>query len=85
MWSRIKLKYDSHELINIYLKWKVICVRDLKLFHTYIYINKLKVPIILQIMEVDNTDTETSCNHEENNSNEETNRTRTHQTIEFSQ
>lgn len=47
----------------------------------YLHKNKRKVPIILQIMEVENTDTSTYLNHEESNCNEETNSSTTRQNI----
>lgn len=43
--------------------------------------NQLKAPKMLQIMEVENYNTATSCNHEENNSSEDSKRATAQQTI----
>lgn len=40
---------------------------------------------MLQIMELENTNTETYCNHEENNSNEDKSRATTYEIISTSQ
>lgn len=42
----------------------------------YHNMNKTKAPVIPQIMEADNTDIVSSLNHDNNQSNEETNRLR---------
>lgn len=44
----------------------------LKLFLHYLRINQLQDPIMVKIMEVKNTDTETYLKYEENSSNEHT-------------
>lgn len=55
--------------------------RDLQIFLPYLHINWLKLPIMIQIIEGENKDTDTSCNNQENNSNEESKRTTIHETI----
>lgn len=42
-------------------------VRYFQFYDPYIRINKLKAPIMIKIMKVENNNTEKSFNHEENN------------------
>lgn len=56
-------------------------VRDFLLQIPFLHINQLKELIMIQIMEVANTDTDPSFPHEENNSNEDTKRETTTNTL----
>lgn len=75
------MKFGVRDWLNVYLKWNFMSVSDFKLFLPYLYINQNMAPITLKIMEVENYDTFTLRNQEENNSREEPNREKTHHTI----
>lgn len=71
-------------MVQSILKWKLISFIDLKFYLPCLHINQNMVPIMFQIMKVENIDTVASCNQYRNNSKQETKRTSTHRTIENS-
>lgn len=81
----INIKLWSAWMIISIFEMEIYRVINFKLYLLILHINQLQAPIMHQIMEVENSDTDTSCSHEESCWNEETKHAKTHRNIDTSQ